>query len=77
MCPLTPDFETHFLQDGTFGVSDRVASLVCARDSTETDVALVDDDPTLVAVPGHARTGQQHQSWSAGGEVKSFLHLPS
>lgn len=69
-CALTSDVETHFPLDITFGVSDSVATFVCARDSTEGDVALVDADSTLVAIPGQPCAGQQHQSRSAGGKVK-------
>lgn len=70
VCPLTLDVETHFPLDNTFGIPDSVATLVCARHGTEADVVLIDTDATLVALPGHPCTGQQYQSWSAGGKVK-------
>lgn len=68
ICALTSDIETHFPLDTTFGIPDCVAAFVCACDSTEGDVTLVDADSTLVAIPGHPRPGQQHQSRSAGGK---------
>lgn len=70
ICALTSDIETHFLLDITVAIPDSVAAFVCTCDSTEGDMALVDADSTLVALPGHHRPGQQHQSRSAGGKAK-------
>ena len=69
-CAHTFDVETHFLLDVTFGISDSVASFICTCDTTEGDLALVDADSALVAVPGHPSAGQQHQSRSAKGKVE-------
>lgn len=79
VCALTSDVETHFPFNVTFCIPDSVAAFVCTCDGAENDVALVDANTTLVALPGHPCTGQQHQSRSAGGKsqrVWTFLHFP-
>lgn len=78
ICALTFDVETHFPLDITFGIPDSIATFICTRDSTEGDLALVGADSTLVAIPGHPCTGQQHQSRSAEGEShreQTYLNL--
>lgn len=66
--PLTSDVETQLDFDPAIHVPDGVAALVRTRDASEGHVAWADADPTLVALPGHARAGEQHQSRPVGGK---------